>query len=180
MPFRSPVRLAALALVAAALLSPRLSFAATPEKDHVAGGLDFGLFDPFESTAKLGFQIQGSADYYLDRRYGVRATFGYARSGSDYAGDPSSSRAYLLVSGLYDWELGALHPFGVAGFGVYHVSPAVGGSSVRVGVHAGAGVDYYLDRRTAVTGQVLFHFLSSVADQKSSFAGLSVGIRYFF
>jgi predicted porin len=168
-------------LAAALSLAPSLvAHAATPEKDHAAIGGDFGLFAPFESADKLGFQLQGNVDYYLERRYGVRATIGYAQSGSDYPDNPKSSRAYFLASGLYNWEMGAFHPFAVAGLGIYHVSPAVGGSSVRVGVHAGAGVDYYLDRRTAVTGQVLFHFLSSVADQKSSFAGVSLGLRYFF
>jgi opacity protein-like surface antigen len=159
---------------------PRLSRAATPEVGHVAFQGAAGLHAPFESEEKLGFEVEGSAEYFWRQRIGFRATVGYARSTSKFPDNPIAATGYLLGSGVYNFEMGNVHSFGLVGIGVYAVSPAVGGSTARFGVHAGGGAEYFLNRRTSVTGQGLFHFLGSVNDQKASFFGVTAGIRYYF
>src|SRR5262249_15363859 len=135
---------------------------------------------PFESNYHVGGGFSLSGDYYLDRRFAVRGAFGYRGSGTDFAGDPTSSAAYLLASGVYNWELGEVHPFAIAGVGLYRVDRGIGGSVARVGAHLGGGVAYFLNRRVAATGQLLLHLLGSARDQRSSFLALGAGVRYFF
>ena len=154
--------------------------AATPEAGHIAFQAAAGLNAPFEKENKLGFEVEAAAEYFWRQRVGFRGTVGYARSTSNFPNSPIAATGYLLGSGVYNWELGNVHPFGLLGIGVYAVSPAVGGSTARFGVHAGAGAEYFLNRRTSVTGQGLFHFLGSVNDQKSSFFGATAGFRYYF
>ena len=154
--------------------------AATPEKEHAAIGGGFGLYAPFESDYKLGFTIQGSLDYYFARRFAGRATAGYARSSSKSFDNPSASTGYVLASGVYNWEMEKIHPYALVGIGLYAVSPAYGGTTARVGAHAGGGVEFFLDRRTAITGEGVLHFLGSVSDQKQGFFALNAGVRYFF
>lgn len=161
-------------------LSSTARGATLPEKDHAAVGGQLGLFAPFASEYKLGFSGSVSLDYYLSSRLGVRATAAYAQSGTSLSGDPNTSNAYFLGQGVYNFDLGDIHPYGALGFGVYRVDPGGGGSTGRVGLNLGGGVEYFVGRRTAVTGELLFHFLASVQERKASFATLVVGVRYFF
>lgn len=164
--------------ISIALAAP--ASAAPPEKDHVAVGATLGLLVPYENDYKLGFDLAASLDYYLSDAFGVRGTLGWNRTESKSGDHPSASTGMLLVSGVYDWPMGTLHPHALAGIGLYTISPAYGGSTVRVGAHAGAGVDYFLDRRTAIVGEGVFHFVGSVADQKQGFFSLNAGVRYYF
>lgn len=163
------------------LLASRPAAAATlPEKDHAAIGGELGLFSPFASEYKLGYSGSVSLDYYLSARFGVRASAAYAQSGTKLDGSPNASNAYFLGQGVYNFDLGQIHPYGALGFGIYRVDPASGGSTGRVGLNLGGGADYFVSRRTAITGELLLHFLASVQDRKASFATLAVGVRYFF
>lgn len=162
-----------------AVLSSPL-FAATPEKGHVAVSGVLGVVAPFESDYELGFHLEGAMDYYFERRISGRGTVGYYRGGADLPGDPSVGIGYLLASGVYNWELGSVHPYALAGAGLYAVNPAYGGSTARVGAHAGGGADFFLTRRTAIAAEGVFHFVGKVEGQKQSFFAFHAGVRYFF
>jgi hypothetical protein len=99
---------------------------------------------------------------------------------SDLNGNPKASTGYLLVSGLYVWDHGNIRPFAMAGTGYYIIEPAEGGKSGRLGFHLGGGLEYFVSRRSAVTGQALLQFPGSVGESTSSFLGFHVGYRYHF
>ncbi len=173
------VRVALFVSLAAALVSSGPLLATQPETGHVAIAGAGGLVVPFEGDYKLGFHLDGSMDYYVSPTIGVRATAGYMREGTDVGG-ANVSAGYLLGSGVYFWDRGKLRPFAQAGLGFYSIEPVDGGHSGRLGLHAGGGVEYFLDRRTAVTGAALLHFVGSVGGRSSSFLALTGGIRYHF
>lgn len=176
---RTRLSLVSLVVLAAVLCAAPLA-AATPEKGHAALGGTLGLSVPLESDYQLGFTLQGTADYYFERRISGRATIGYERTRSKAFDNPSASNGYLLGSGVYNFEMESVHPYALGGIGVYTVSPAYGGSTVRFGAHVGAGADIFLTRRTAIVGEGVFHFLGSVENQKQGFFTLNAGVRYFF
>lgn len=167
-----------LALTLLLASSPLLG--AAPEKGHVAVGATAGIAVPFESDYAPGFQIEANADYYLSAELALRATGGWMTQKADLPGDPTVSAGYLLGSAVYVWDKGTTRPYVQAGFGFHTIEPVEGGRTGRLGVHVGGGAEFLLNRRLAVVGQALFHFVSSVAGRSSSFVGLSAGLRYHF
>lgn len=173
------LRLASPLLLASLLLAAPLR-AAKPEEGHVAVGGIAGLVVPFESDYSLGFQLEGSLDYYLSSRFAIRATGGYMRHGTELDGDPTVSSGYFLGSAVYVWDQGSVRPFVQGGLGFHAIEPVDGGRSGRLGLHVGGGAEFLLDRRFAIVGQALVHFVGGVGDRSSTFAGLAAGVRYHF
>lgn len=167
-----------LALTLLLAASPLLG--ATPEKGHVAVGATAGIAVPFESDYAPGFQLEANADYYLSKEFALRATGGFMTQKADLPGDPSVNAGYFLASAVYVWDQGSIRPYVQGGFGFHAVEPVEGGTSGRAGVHLGGGAEFLLNRRLAVVGQALFHFVGSVGGRSSSFAGLAAGLRYHF
>lgn len=170
-------RLAAL-VSALALAAP--AAAQLPAKGTVAAGAGVGIGIPFEGDYQIGLTAHAAVDYYLSGRAGARVTAGYLRQDTDLPGSPTVSTAVFLVSGLYRWELGDVHLVAQGGAGFYLVEPAGSERVGRAGLHAGGGADYFLDRRTAVTGQLLVHVLKDAGGRGASFLSASAGLRYFF
>lgn len=168
------------ALLLTSLLAAAPLSAAKPEEGHVAIGATAGAAVPFESDYSLGFQLEASLDYYLSSNIALRATGGYLRNVTELAGDPTVTQGYFLGSALYVWDQGSLRPFVQAGLGFHAVEPVEGGRSGRAGVHVGGGAEFLLDRRLAVVGQALVHFVGGVGDRSSTFLGLAAGLRYHF
>jgi hypothetical protein len=167
-----------LPVVAVLLLVADSARAELPEKGQFAFGFTAGLSEPFASSYGAGWTVDGSFDYYVSNRIGLRGTAGYSHS-STSLGD-SFSRGSFLASGVYQVDLGSIHPFARAGIGLYVVSPPEGGSPVRVGAHAGGGVEWFFKRRVSLTGEALFHLLGSVAGRSASSFTLTAGVRYYF
>ena len=63
---------------------------------------------------------------------------------------------------------------------VHGASGGVGLAAVRLGAHLGAGTDYFLDRRTSLTGQLTGRFIGSAGGRTSSFASVTFGVKYHF
>lgn len=174
---RVPLPLAA-ALAATAFAFP-LS-AAMPEKGQFAASGALGLAVPFEGDYNSGFALDASVDYWVDPRYGARATFGWTRIGSDLPGSPHTTDGYVLASGVYNFDVGPVRPYATGGLGFYTIEPAEGGRSGRLGLHVGGGAEWFFRRRIAATGEALVHFVGGVGERKSSFLGLTFGVRYYF
>lgn len=163
-------------LLATAFASPvRAQFL---EKGQVAFGIAAGLSEPFASSYGAGWAMDGSFDYYVSNRIGLRGSAGYTHSSTDL--DGSFSTGSFLASAVYPFDLGSVHPFARAGIGLYVVSPPEGGSPVRVGAHFGGGAEWFFKRRVSLTGEALFHLLGSVAGRSASSFTLTAGVRYYF
>ena len=71
-------------------------------------------------------------------------------------------------------------PFFLGGFGIHTVDPPGEGPTQRLGAHVGAGTEYYLDRRTALTGQLTGRFIGSAGGRTSSTLSATFGVKYHF
>jgi hypothetical protein len=177
---------AALALLAAAVflvlaLVPGSAAAASfPEEKGVSIGAFGGAAFPFEGSYKTGYLLGLEGDYNFSRAFAARASFSWASHGTTVDGGGDFSTGQFLLSGVYNFGGDRLVPFATGGVGFYNISPPEGGSTGRVGIHAGGGVEYFLDRRTSVLGQGLFHFVNGVSDRGGSSFQAAVGIRYYF
>lgn len=180
MSLRNVLRVASGTLLALLALGPLTASAQIPQKDQTALSFAVGPAIPFNGDYKTGFLVEASLDYYLRQSYGVRGTAGYTRNSTSLPGDPSGDKGYFLVSGFYTWNLGELRPFASLGVGLFAVNPAEGSTTARVGLVGGGGVEYFVKRRWAITGEARVDLMNSVATQTQSFLGVTAGVRYFF
>lgn len=165
-------------LVAASFLAAPDAGAVIPDKGSVAIFAAVGPTLPFEGDYDLGFQIEAGGEYYLSPVFGVRATLAYASSGAD--GGSNVTIGGLEASAVYTSRRGDWAPFVLGGIGIHTVDPPGDGPSQRLGAHVGGGTDYFLDRRTALTGQLTARFIGSTGGRTSSFASVTFGIKYHF
>jgi hypothetical protein len=170
---------AALVGVTSLLLAPE-GRAVIPEKGAIAIFAGVGPAIPFEGDYKIGYHLEVGGEYYLSKVFGVRGTIGYARASADLPGSPGVTIGGLEASALYTSRRGAWAPFVLAGFGIHTVDPPGRGPSQRLGAHFGAGTEYFLDRRTALTGQLTGRFIGSTGGYASSLVNLTFGIKYHF
>ncbi len=170
------LRIALTGLFALCSLPARAQVAGT--KGRFAAGFEAGAAFPFEGDYATGWTAAGSFDYSVAPRVALRASAGYARFSTPFA-DPFT-RGALLGSVVYQFDLGAVRPYGRAGLGLYVVSPPVGSTRSRLGAHLGGGVEWLLGPRTALTGELLVDLLGSAEDRSTSSVTLTAGFRYYF
>lgn len=173
-------KLPVLCLLVAVLSLPAFS-QTTPvagEKGRFAAGLDAGVSFPFGAGYDPGWTVNGSFDYYLSRLFAVRGTAGYSSYSTDFT--DSFTRASFLASAVWQLDRASLRPYGRIGLGVYAVSPPVGASRARVGVHAGGGVEWFLHPRTSLTGDAVVHLLPDAEDRSASAFDVTLGFRHYF
>jgi hypothetical protein len=164
-------------LSAAALAAAPAAGATIPEKGSIAIFAAVGPVVPFEGDYDLGYQIEAGGEYYLSSVLSARATLGLARANG--AGS-SVTVGGLEVSAVYSTRRGKWAPFVLGGFGIHTVDPPADGPSQKLGLHVGGGAEYYLDRRTALTGQLTGRFIGSAGGRTSSYTSATVGIKYHF
>lgn len=165
-------------LFAVVLLAAPEASAVIPEKGSIAVFAGVGPILPFEGDYDIGFQLEAGGEYYLSPVFGVRATIAYTGAGVDGGSDVKIGG--FEASAVYTTRRGDWAPFVLGGFGIHTVDPPGDGPSQRLGAHFGAGTEYYLDRRTAVTGQVTGRFIGSAGGRTSSYASVTFGVKYHF
>jgi hypothetical protein len=165
-------------LVAASVLAAPDATAVIPEKGSITVFAGVGPILPFEGDYDLGFQIEGGGEYYFSPVFGARATLNYASAGVDGGSDVTI--AGFEASAVYTSRRGDWAPFILGGFGIHTVDPPGDGPSQRLGAHFGAGTEYFLDRRTSLTGQLTGRFIGSAGGRTSSFASVTFGVKYHF
>ena len=172
-------RLAPVALLATVLLAAApQALAVIPEKGSIAVFAGIGPALPFEGDYEVGFHLEAGGEYYLSNVLALRGTLGLARSGAD--GGSNVTIGGLEASVAYYARRGKWSPYVLGGVGIHTVDPPGRGATQRLGAHVAAGTEYYLDRRTALTGQLTGRFIGSAGDRTSSSAALTVGIKYHF
>jgi hypothetical protein len=165
-------------LAATTLLVAPAAHAVIPEKGSVAIFAALGPAIPFEGDYDLGFHLEGGGEYFFTNAFAVRGTLGLARAGTD-AGSNVTIWA-LEASAVYSGRRGEWAPFVLGGFGLHTVDPPGDGPSQKLGAHVGAGTEYFLDRRTSLTGQLTARFIGSAGGRTSSYASATFGVKYHF
>lgn len=167
-------------LAAASVLAAPEAAAVIPDKGSVAVFAAVGPAIPFEGTYDIGFQVEAGGEYYFSKNFAVRATAGFARSGTSDPGGSDVTIGGLEASAVYTSRRGDWAPFVLGGFGIHTVDPPGDGPSQRLGAHFGAGTEYFLDRRTTLTGELKGRFVGSTGGYTSSFVSVTFGIKYHF
>ena len=152
--------------------------AVIPDRGSIAVFANVGPSIPFEGDYDIGFHLTAGGEYYFTRNFAVRGTFALARSGAEGGGDASTTG--LEAAAVYTSRKGDWAPFVFAGFGIHTVDPPTAGSERKLGAVFGAGTEYFLDRRTALTGEVTGRFVGSVGGRTASYAAVAFGIKYHF
>jgi opacity protein-like surface antigen len=87
---------------------------------------------------------------------------------------------------VYNWERGQWHPWATGGVGVYRLRYSendFSASDTKLGLNLGGGVDYFLSRRDAVTGEIALHALPGDADTsglRARYWTIAGGYKLFF
>lgn len=172
-------RLTSAALFAATtvLVSPA-AHAVIPEKGSVAIFAAVGPAIPFEGDYDLGIHLEGGGEYYFTNAFAVRGTLGLARARTDAGSDVTIWA--VEASAVYTSRRGDWAPFVLGGFGLHTVDPPGDGPSQKLGAHVGAGTEYFLDRRTSLTGQLSARFIGSSGGRTSSYSSATFGVKYHF
>ncbi len=171
-------RIPAALLAAVALLVAPGAGAVIPEKGSVAIFAGVGPAIPFEGDYDVGLHLEGGGEFYFTNHFAVRGTFGIARAGSNAGSDVTTWA--LEASAVYTSRRGSWAPFVLGGFGLHTVDPPGEGPSQKLGAHVGAGTEYFLDRRTSLTGQLTGRFIGSAGGRTSSYASATFGVKYHF
>ena len=86
------------------------------ERGRFAAAFDGGVTFPFGAGYDPGWTVNGSFDYYLSHLFAIRGTAGYASSSTSFT--DSFTRSSFLASGVWQFDRGALRPYGRIGVGV--------------------------------------------------------------
>ena len=172
-------RLLSVALLAlAALAVAPVADAVIPEKGSIAVFAAAGPALPFEGDYEIGVHVEAGGEYYFSRNFAVRGTFAFARSSAEGGSDVTIGG--LEAAAVYTSRRGDWAPFVSGGFGIHTVDAPGEGSEQKLGANFAAGTEYFLDRRTSLTGQVAGRFIGSSGGRTTSYLGLVFGIKYHF
>lgn len=172
-------RFAPLALLALATLGAApAAEAVIPDKGSLAIFANAGPSIPFEGDYDIGFHVTAGGEYYFTRNFAVRGTFSFTRSGGSGGSDATATG--LEAAAVYTSRRGDWAPFVLGGFGIFTVDPPAAGSEQKLGAIFGAGTEYFLDRRTALTGELTGRFIGNAGGMSSSYVGVAFGIKYHF
>lgn len=165
-------------LAAVTILAAPAADAVIPEKGSVAIFAGIGPAIPFEGDYDLGVHLEVGGEYYFSKNFAVRGTAAFARTGAEGGGD--FSLGSLEAAAVYTARRGDWAPFVAGGFGIHTVDPPAEGSEQKLGANFSAGTEYFLDRRTTLTGQLTGRFVGSSGGRTASYLGLVFGIKYHF
>jgi opacity protein-like surface antigen len=162
----------------------------TPTEGMWGLGGSIGAAGPSDASLQNGLDLTGNLERYLTSRVSVRGQVGaswWDIQGHNFTGTITPFFADANV--VYNWEGGAIHPYVTGGIGVYHFHASETGtqdrSDTEAGINGGGGVEFFFDRRTTLTGELLYHkvgaFSSPLATfQDGSFWRVGFGLKRYF
>jgi opacity protein-like surface antigen len=156
-----------------------------PTTDSAAVGGDIGLFLPRDDTLSGGPTLEGFYEYYFEPRTSVRLGMGWANPKFDR--DDEDSMRYVRVAAdlVYNWEGGAVHPFGGAGLGAYFLQEKdngrnIGDSETKFGGTLFGGVEFFSSRTFAVKAEAKYHVISNAGGFNPDGLSLTIGAKKYF
>jgi opacity protein-like surface antigen len=139
-------------------------------------GGSIGASAPSDAALDNGIDLAGNIERYLTRRVSIRGQIG--ASWWDIQGhsfDGTIRPFFADANAVYNWEGGVIHPYVTAGVGMYHFhasEPTLrsgSDSDTKAGVNFGGGLEYFLDRRTTMGGELLYHKVGAFESPLASF-----------
>jgi hypothetical protein len=132
-----------------------------PDRHMAAVGVSFGVAIPGDDGLDTGPTLGVDGEYYLSPRISVRGQLTGAWWGITNAGDDNDvSPAALSGNLIYNWEHGVFHPYATVGLGLYSyrfTENDLDSHDTTLGINIGGGVEYFIDGRDAITGELLIH-----------------------
>src|SRR3989337_1745897 len=89
----------------------------TPAANTVAIGGDIGFMATHYSEEAAAFEIDAFVEYYYTGRVSVRGQYGWSRTDLQAAPQRSVRRQHVLLSVIYNIELGRFRPYATVGGG---------------------------------------------------------------
>jgi opacity protein-like surface antigen len=159
--------------------------AQTPNTGLIGVGGDLGVFFPDEAQEKA-FTLDGFGEFYWTPRTSLRAMFSWASPGFENRTEDHFRQFRILFNGVYNWEMGAFHPFATAGAGFYFVRELLDGavdpdSETRGGLNFGGGAEYFMDDKSSIKGEARWDIVShpSGFPDATGFS-LTIGYKRYF
>jgi hypothetical protein len=159
-----PIYLFCIATFLGCFLTTTPASAQTPDTGLIGVGGDIGVFFPDEAFEKT-LTLDGYGEYYVTPRISVRTLFGWAKPGFENQTENHFRQVKLLFNGVYNWEMGTWHPYATFGAGAYFVRVLLDDvedpdSETRGGINFGGGIEYFMDDRAAIKGEVRWDIVS--------------------
>lgn len=158
--------------------------APVPDTGMAAVGGEAGAFVPSEDHLEPGLALEGTFEYYLSPRLGLRLGFGWTEPDFDFGND---SLRYLRfpLDMVYNWEGGELHPFVGGGIAAYllHVRPPGRrgyDSESKLGATIFGGIEIFNTRTVAIKGEARYHIVPEIGSIDPSGLSVTVGLKRYF
>jgi opacity protein-like surface antigen len=162
----------------------------TPAAGMWAGGGSVGAAAPADAGLKNGLDIAGNLERFFTPRVSLRGQIGaswWDLQGHSFSG--TVKPLFATGNAVYNWEGGAVHPYVTGGIGIYHFrGPGTTNADVadtKAGVNVGGGLDYFIDRRTTMGGELAYHKVGAfdtplAAFGDGSFWRFGFGLKRYF
>lgn len=145
-----------------------------PDTGMWAVGGSVGAAGPSDPSLQHGLEGAGNIEAYLAPRLSIRGQVGVTSwdiVGRNFSG--TITPLYADANVVYNWEGGRIHPFVTGGVGVYHYHGSVTGaqdrSDTKPGVNVGGGVEVFLNRSAALTGELQYHKVGAFNSPATTF-----------
>ena len=162
--------------------------APVPHTESTAIGLDVGAVVP---SSDQGDQldnapvINGLIEYYLTPRVSLRGAAGWSQPSLKGSSIDKVREIPIRLDVHYNWERGKWHPFIGTGFSAYFTQykrrgEPLGDSDTKLGVNAGGGIEYFLNRTVAVKSEGNYHKIGDLGRIDPSGMAFTAGLKTYF
>ena len=180
----------ALVLIPSTAVAQRHS-GSVPDAGMSAIGVSIGTSLPSDASLQDGFTLAANAETYLTPRVALRGQVEWMKWNIVGRGFTGSVRPLVFEgNAVYNWELGAWHPYVTGGVGLFHYAfdidgLASGAHDNKFGADFGGGMEGFIALHTTVTAEVLYHAVQTPATSpigtfESRFWSLRAGIKHYF
>jgi hypothetical protein len=181
------IAVAAVMLVLAAPSAFAQRRARVPNTGMTAIGGWIGAALPRDPGLTNGLELAATIEQYVTPRVSVRGEIGAAFLETHLRGFNADVRP-LFVDGdvVYNWEGGAWHPYVEGGLGLEHYTLKTGGAKFtdnKLGANFGGGVEYFLNLRTTLVGDVRYHAVpdfAALVGWQGSYWTIAAGLKRYF
>jgi opacity protein-like surface antigen len=173
------------ALLMVALAAPGADAQTVPESGQVAAGAELGLFAPTDGQFDGALIGGGLVEVYLTDRVSVRGSV-LATAPAYVRGTEEDERQIRLgADGIYNWEMGRVHPFAGAGVGLHLLQltdegESVGDSETKAGLSVLGGLEYFLSRRWTLKAEGRYQWVANLPLVNPDGFALTVGLKRYF
>jgi opacity protein-like surface antigen len=168
---------------------PVVLHASVPEAGDLAAGASVGLSTPTDRFFGNGIEVAGGIEGYLTPRVAVRGQLGTTWWDiTGLRGADEMQPMFVSANLVYNWGGEVWHPYVTGGIGVYRFKfegERGDDSDSSGGFNFGGGIEYFMESRTAITGEVLYHSVgdfrtSGLTFAEGSFWSFMGGLKTYF